>query len=1212
MRSILRQIVAVLALVGITTSMVPATFAVTYTAQAAADKLAASSFIVDQSATPAAYRLADNLLRQEAVGTAANVLGILTVPLSQYVCQNKFSDVSASDGWVCRAAELAANAGLTNAANAKFNPKVNLKRGEALIFALRAAGLVPSEGLTQAALVNLGVDNGLITSSAGFNYDATATRGEFFQYVVRALDAAETPELCEILGICPNPNPTPISGAVSVSISSTNPGAATLLSDDTTGVMQNAAPVIKLNFRNNNSTPVAVNTLRLTRGGITVDADVNNLYLYDGVNKIAEMSSSANKIFSFNNSAGLFTIPANSNKEVWVGVNMTTGISGNKTISFSVAASSDVVLSNSSTAGGAYPVNGNTFTVAAVTDLGYVNLTNTTTFPATIDPSDVSKELWRFTATANGQKMAVKRIVLTMVGTINPADISDLTLRVNGVQVGQTAQIGSDSKVVFDLSSAPYEILSGQNKVFVLEGKVIKGTGRAFKFTVRSTADFVVIDKNYNVETTPLSGGSALTVVDPDSSGDGTNINNGTLTVSRSLNSPTGNVVTGGIDVVLARFDYKASGEDVKVQYVRVGTNNSQGVTMNDGKLYFNGAQVGTTDDSVADATANVFSLGNTVIIPAGTTGVFEYRANIEQDDGTDLTAEGTIVTSLTAGTTDATGQTSLTNIATSAATGNTLTIKSGTLSAAINSAFASRTSTNPTGVKGAVAVKVGSFVIAGGSGEATRITQIVVGDDGGDATEDFGDNFQNLVMKNSNGVSISNSTNSTLSGTAGADFTFNISPTIEIPAGGQYVVDLYADVLTGAAGYTTAAPGLEFVSVSAAGVITGSDSSYSTVFDLQNAYVATSGTLTPTLDSDTPVAAQYVMGATDQTVAKFKLAASSSETINVTKVIIGMDDGDATDNEAAVRGDFTNYRIYNGATLVGSASSATADANTTEDIDGLITFDNLTLSVPANGSVVLTLKADVSTYPNATSADAVVFSIPLDGSSELPTFITAQGAGSGADVSTDAASDQDANAATVYRTKLTVAYASDSPSGSSSGATGQVVAKYVVSNSANAGNYDATLNLFGQTISSTIALTAETTRDVKIYKDSITSGNLLATVTYDTSDVSSALCTPSATLSCIDSGAGGDTTEDRFGATNADTTNGLTAARFVDVTIAAGSSKTIIVTADTLDAASAKNFSVQPISGGAATGVSWSDGITSAILTIDSLPLVPVKTLTY
>jgi hypothetical protein len=291
MRSILRQIVAVLALVGITTSMVPATFAVTYTAQAAADKLAASGFIVDQSANTAAYRLADNLLRQEAVGTAANVLGILTTPLSSYVCQNKFSDVKASSGWVCRAAELAAAAGLTNAANATFRPTANLSRFEALVFALRAAGLVESEGLSQTALVQLGVDNGLITSSAGFNASAAATRGEFFQYVVRALDAAETPELCDILGICPNPGTPNTSGSVNVSLSSGQPSGLIVAGQAT-------ADLAKFSFTGNGT----LNSVVLQRSGISDQNTLSNVYLYDGNVRLTDgYSFNSNGSITINN-----------------------------------------------------------------------------------------------------------------------------------------------------------------------------------------------------------------------------------------------------------------------------------------------------------------------------------------------------------------------------------------------------------------------------------------------------------------------------------------------------------------------------------------------------------------------------------------------------------------------------------------------------------------------------------------------------------------------------------------------------------------------------------------------------------------------------------------------------------------------------------------------------------------------------------------------
>jgi len=307
MRSILRQIVAVLALVGITTSMVPAAFAMSYTAQAAADKLAASAFIVDQSANPAAYRLADNLLRQEAVGTAANVLGILTIPLDSYVCQNKFSDVSAASGWVCRAAELAAAAGLTNAANATFRPRDNLSRFEALVFALRAGGLVPAGNWSQADLIQLGVDNNLITSSVGFNSNAAATRGEFFQYVVNALDADNgNTELCEILGICPNPNPnpTPNYGAIGVSLAANQPSGVIVAGQAT-------APLLAVNVTGSGT----LHTLVLKRTGISDQNTLTNVYLYDGAARLTDG-------YSFNNSSELtmnnLNLPIMGSRTLWV------------------------------------------------------------------------------------------------------------------------------------------------------------------------------------------------------------------------------------------------------------------------------------------------------------------------------------------------------------------------------------------------------------------------------------------------------------------------------------------------------------------------------------------------------------------------------------------------------------------------------------------------------------------------------------------------------------------------------------------------------------------------------------------------------------------------------------------------------------------------------------------------------------------------------
>ncbi|MEK7113705.1 MAG: hypothetical protein AAB873_02660, partial [Patescibacteria group bacterium] len=901
----------------------------------------------------------------------------------------------------------------------------------------------------------------------------------------------------------------PTTGAVTVSLASDNPATGTLLIDDSTGVMQSAAPILKLVFSNGTGAAVNVNTVKLTRTGIAADGDINNLYLYEGATKLAEMSSVASKVFSFNSSGGLFSVPANSSKTVWVGVNMAPATTGPNTVGFSLMSASDVVYADGLTSGGSFPINGNQFATAFITDLGYINLTSTATFPATLDPKAEAQELWRFTATANAQKMDIKRVVMTMVGTIALGDIQDLSLSVGGVQVGATAQIGTDNKVVFDWSASPYTLLSGQNKVFVLNGKVVKGTGRVFKFTIRSNADFVSTDKNYGVDTAALNAGAALTVVDPDSSGNGTNINNGSLTVSRSANSPSGNVASGGLDIPLARFDYRANGEDVKVVYVRVSVDEeSSDLTLNDGKLYFNGSQVGTTDDSVADATDNVYSLGNTVIIPAGTTGVFEYRANIEEAGGTDLAANQTIVVSLSAGTSgDAIGQTSLTNLTPSASTGQTLTVKSGALSAAMNTSVADYTTANPTGVVGATNVKVGSLVITAGAGEAVNLTQVVLGDDGDQATSDFGDNFQNLTLRNGSSTSTPIATvQGTLSGTAGADYTFSLSPSVTIAAGAQYVIDIYADILTGAAGYTGAVsqPGLEFVNASATGVSTSADAyPTATIANLQNLVVSSSGSLVITVNAATPVAAQLVMGETGQTLASLDFAAGSAEDVNVSV-------GTITDT-SSFAGSLSNVKLYDGLTLLGTVSSF--DANT----NGVATF-NLSSDwvIPKNTTKTLTIKADVNSYGSAVSGGAHVLNLASAAN------VTTRGAQSGVAIAETVTVGTISHK--IYRTKVIVEKGSSSPSGSSVVAANSNVLEFTVAaNSA----YDAVVNAVAVTMSG--SMTATGTGNAFLYKSTDLS-TALATEEYRADLVSASAAVSSQELQVT--GTSGDWNEIPVGAT--------------------------------------------------------------------------------
>lgn len=69
-----------------------------------------------------------------------------------YYCKNYFSDVkyNANNNWICRAVELAADAGLVSRTSTKFRPQDKITRAEALIILTKAGGIY--EQATQSEL----------------------------------------------------------------------------------------------------------------------------------------------------------------------------------------------------------------------------------------------------------------------------------------------------------------------------------------------------------------------------------------------------------------------------------------------------------------------------------------------------------------------------------------------------------------------------------------------------------------------------------------------------------------------------------------------------------------------------------------------------------------------------------------------------------------------------------------------------------------------------------------------------------------------------------------------------------------------------------------------------------------------------------------------------------------------------------------------------
>lgn len=1036
MRSILRQIVAVLALVGITTSMVPAAFAATYTAQAAADKLAASGFIVDQSANPAAYRLADNLLRQEGVAVAANARGVLTVPLDQYVCQNKFSDVTAASGWVCRTAELSANAGITNAANSTFRPKDNLTRFEALVFALRAADLIPSNGLSQSALIQLGVDNGLITSSAGFNANASATRGEYFQYVARGLDAAETPELCEVLGICPNPNPSiPTGGAIGVSLAAGTPASASV------------ADAANANFTKFNlsagSTPAAISTLFVTRTGLSTNSMVENIKILDenGVQVSSTGSLNANNKAQITFSPAL-VIPANTTKAFYIRAGIANGTASGNTVTLGIESAADVV--STATISGSFPVRGNQMTTLGL-DIGSLTVDEDgTVTDSQPNGGDTDVVINKFQLVAGSvEAVTVKQIAVERQGSASSTDTVNIELFdvSSGQSVGTVSTWDSNSLAVFNNLNIVLD--KGQTKRFEVRVDVIGGSGLTVNGDLTDGSDVRVqaMGNTYGFYITPTNSMDA-------NSGMGASnqtIQSGTLTVAKSVSTPAAGNISAGSDRHLATFDLQILGEPMKLTAMKLqatlGTMVYTEVTNVKLTNADTGALIAGPKDLAADASV---SFTDVVILPVGTTKV-KVTANINSSVSNGDTINVAYDDPST--TTTARGMTSNDSVTPSPASdvaANTLTVQAATLTAVTNTSPAARSI-----VKGQQDhIFATASLSAANSGEDVLVSALVVentvnvaADDTNSGAEDV-DNVEIWADLNS-GMSARGDVYETkvgdtkqFTGTNDGDATlsFNLNPTLTVAKNATVNVAVIADLSSSAVATDTFTVSLDTDAgdVTASGKDTGSSISVTPTGAGQAMTVAAAGTLTVSVDSSTPVAGLMLDNANEHSLTVFRFAANNTENLDVDSIKI-TDDGSNGNDVAA------SYKFYNGATLLGTATpDGSGDAE-------LFLADGA-LVIPANDYKLVTVKAVLRDIDGTgfVNGDTLIATIAAAGD------VDTTGLASGSAVDSTQTS-VDGNTMTAYEAYPVVAFAADASIGSAvTLGSSQLIAKVALTNSGN------------------------------------------------------------------------------------------------------------------------------------------------------------------
>jgi len=741
----------------------------------------------------------------------------------------------------------------------------------------------------------------------------------------------------------PGPTPVPTGTGLTVMLASDNPAAGSIVD------LQGLAPLAKFTFVNGDNTEVKVTSLKIKRVGISVDASLKNVYLFDGAKRLTDSASVASTMVSFNDSTGIFTVPAGGSKTISVlaDIDGTVG----ETVGVQIIAATDVTT-NASSVKGTFPVAGNLFTIADGSNLATVYAADTTgtTNPAaaSIDPQN-DYALWYDNFIVGTRAVYLHRISFKVGGSVDrQKDVQNFRLLVSGVQQGSAImKADANDYVTFDFTANPVKIEAGTREIKVL-ADIIGGSNKNVYLSLRTAADFTAVDSQFNVNLLLHRGSTTGSFTAEDS---GTqSINSGTLTVTKMTTSPSGDIVDGANNVTLAKFELKAAGEKVKVESLRVSVTNSDSSVgkLRNGAIYANGVQVGSTadiEDTDGSTGYTTYNFGSSLIVEPGSPVTLEVRADIFDSDGTNNINSGdTIKINLEGGDlNNAYGMVSLSQIDVPSAdvSANTLTVKSGGLTLSKYTAY-----TNQSVVPPLTAQKIGHFTLSANTTEAVNITTIEA-------------NLNNVISSYASNLYVMFGDQTlTVKPTVSADNSWSVNYTLA--AGQTKDITVWADISSTATGTGFVGVYVAGTTASSATSVTAGASGDQTNVQGQN-IVFTTGSFNPAVDGTTPVAT-LVAGGQEVTAGKFKYTAVYQDyTIKELRFTVNAN-SNAANNSAAI----STAVLKDGATVVGGPIAYDAT-------NSYFNFTGLSIAVPKNTAKVLTLAFNLSSAISSSTSNSQV-----------------------------------------------------------------------------------------------------------------------------------------------------------------------------------------------------------------------------------------------
>lgn len=606
-------------------------------------------------------------------------------------------------------------------------------------------------------------------------------------------------------GTTPPPVTAGTGNGLKVMLAADSPNNVALVAGQAIGALA------KFTFANPTGADIKVTNIAFKRIGISNDATMANVYLYNGAKRLTDAGGVSSGAFNFNDSTGIFTVPAGQTYTVSVLADIAASTSGQQIGAQLTAVTSTGTLDSSV----ALPINGATQTVSAAT-LATVDY-GATTLPAENTALSPGNDLtvWTNTVTIGTRAVTLKSFQLQNIGSIAATDVKNLRLYVDGVQVGTASTIDASNVVSWDLSAAPLRLETG-GRVMKVVGDVVGGSSLTFKFSLRRASDGQMVDTDLNQPVLATKEGSVAFTARV---GGVQTISSGTISVVKANNSPSSNVSLSASSVKWASFEMRAAGEDIKVDNIDVQANTSLDRGLDNGKVFLNGVQVGSTKD-LTDATSINFTFGSSFVLKAGTTAIVDIYADAKSSTGATFVSGETAAITLVTGVDNGTGVVSLSNpdVPGSDVTGNTVTISSAAVTMTKYSGY-----NNTSMIAGTNNALLGAFTLSAGATEGVNMNTITVR-----LSADEAATVTDLILKdNATGASIG-ATKATLSTSNGYSVNFTI------PASGTKVINIYGNVKSGSN------PGTWVASIDGSG--TGASTGTSVTF-------GTSGSTTATVD---------------------------------------------------------------------------------------------------------------------------------------------------------------------------------------------------------------------------------------------------------------------------------------------------------------------------------------------------------------------------